>query len=139
MVIDSREQCPYRFKNAVVKGLKAGDYSIEGFEDRIAVERKSREDAYSSLGTGRARFERELKRLSHYEYAAIVIECDLLSFLEAPPFTMMNPKAAINSLISWSVKYKVHIFFASTRRHARAVTYRMLEKFWKYKGEADVR
>lgn len=139
VVIDSREQYPYKFRYSIVKGLEAGDYSIEGLENRIAVERKSKQDAYASLGTGRARFERELKRLSHYEYAAIVIECDLLSFLEAPPFTTMNPKAAINSLISWSIKYGVHVFFASDRRYAKAITYRILEKFFKYRGKDNVR
>ena len=139
IIIDSREGYPYRFENSIVKALKAGDYSIEGLEDRITVERKSKQDAYASLGRGRVRFEKELQRLSKYDYAAIVIESDLRSFLEAPAFTMMNPKAAINSLISWSVKYGIHIFFASDRRYAKAVTYRILEKFFKYHGENNVR
>ena len=135
IVVDSREQWPYRFKDSIVKGLEAGDYSIEGLEDRITVERKTKQDAYASLGRGRARFERELKRLSKYDYPVIVIESDLASFLEAPAFTMLNPRAAINSLISWSVKYGVHVFFASDRRYAKAITYRILEKFFKHSKE----
>ncbi len=135
IVIDSREQNPYRFQDAVTKALKSGDYSILGFEDRITVERKTKEDAYASLGAGRARFEKELTRLSEYDYSAIVIESTLTNFLQAPAFTRMKPKAAINSLISWSVKYGVHIFFASDRRHAKAVTYRILEKFFKHRRE----
>jgi ERCC4-type nuclease len=132
IVIDSREQRPYKFRGAVVQALKSGDYSILGLEDKIAVERKSKEDAFSSLGAGRERFEKELKRLSGYDYSAIVIESNLDDFLQAPSFTRMNPKAAMNSLISWSVKYGVHIFFASDRHHARALVYRILEKYSKH-------
>jgi ERCC4-type nuclease len=134
IVIDSREQRPYRFRDAVVKALESGDYSIVGLEDRIAVERKSKEDAYSSLGKGRGRFERELERLSRFDYAALVIESDFADFLQSPPFTRMSPKAAMNSLVSWSVKYGIHVFFASDRRHARALVYRVLEKYWKHRS-----
>ena len=134
VVVDSREQRPYRFKGSVTKALKAGDYSILGLEDRVAIERKSKKDAYASLGMNRPRFEREAKRLAEYDYAAIVIESDLAGFLQPPAFTRLSPKAALNSLVSWSVKYGVHVFFASDRRHAKALVYRILEKYWKHRG-----
>jgi DNA excision repair protein ERCC-4 len=138
IVIDSREQRPYSYKGAVVKALISGDYSIIGLEDRIAIERKSKEDAYSSLGQGRGRFERELKRLSRYDYAAIVIESSLEDFLKAPAFSRMNPKAAMGSILAWSVKYRVCVFFACDRRHARALTRQLLEKYFRYHhGETD--
>ena len=72
VAIDTREQKPYRFARSEVKTLASGDYSIVGLEDRIAIERKTKEDAYSSLGQGRARFERELQRLSRFDYAGRV-------------------------------------------------------------------
>ena len=137
IVVDTREQHPYKFENAITKTLKSGDYSILGLEGKITIERKSKTDAYSSLGAGRTRFENELKRLSEFDYSAIVIESSLADFLQAPPFTRMNPKAALNSLVSWSVKYKVFIFFASDRRYARALVYRILEKYYKYRSDND--
>ena len=135
VVIDSREQHPYTFGRSIIKALKSGDYSILGLEDRITIERKTKEDAYSSLGAGRARFEKELIRLSEYDYGAIVIESNLDDFLHAPAYTQMNPKAAMNSLVSWSVRYKVFIFFASDRLHAMALVYRLLEKYFKHRGD----
>ncbi|OGR89729.1 MAG: hypothetical protein A2992_06435 [Elusimicrobia bacterium RIFCSPLOWO2_01_FULL_59_12] len=135
IVIDSREQRPYDFPGAIVKGIPSGDYSLLGFENQVAVERKSKEDAYASLGAGRVRFEKELERLSKLDYAAIVIESTLEEFLEAPAFTRMNPKAAVNSIIAWSVKYRVCVFFAGNRRLGRNLTLRLLEKFWKYNRE----
>jgi len=134
VAIDTREQKPYRFARSEVKTLASGDYSIVGLEDRIAVERKTKQDAYSSLGQGRARFERELQRLSRFDYAAVVIETSLPDFLRAPAFSRMNPTAAARSMIAWSVKYRVCVFFAGDRRHGNALTWQLLEKFWKYRN-----
>jgi len=134
VAIDTREQKPYRFARSEVKTLASGDYSIVGLEDRIAVERKTKQDAYSSLGQGRARFERELQRLSRFDYAAVVIETSLPDFLRAPAFSRMNPTAAARSMIAWSVKYRVCVFFAGDRRHGNALTQQLLEKFWRYQS-----
>ena len=134
VAIDTREQKPYRFARSEVKTLASGDYSIVGLEDRIAVERKTKQDAYSSLGQGRARFERELQRLARFDYAAVVIETSLPDFLRAPAFSRMNPRAAARSMIAWSVKYRVCVFFAGDRRHGNALTRQLLEKFWRYQS-----
>ena len=140
VAVDTREQKPYRFKHSEVKTLPTGDYSIVGLEEQVAVERKHKADAYASLGQGRARFERELERLAAFDYAAIVVETTLPDFLMAPPFSQMNPKAAMNSLVAWSVKYRVCVFFAGDRAHGNALTYRLLEKYWRYRQErADKR
>lgn len=135
IVTDSREQRPFQFKNSVVQALPTGDYSLLGYEHRVTVERKSASDIFSSLGAGRERFERELQRMSKIDYAAIVIEAGLPELLRQPPFSQMNPKSVVNSLVSWSVKYKVHVFFAGDRRHAKALTYRILEKYHRYVTE----
>lgn len=133
IVIDSREQKPYKFTNAVVKGLKTGDYSIEGLESRVAIERKSKADAYGSLSTGRKRFEREVERLSDMDYGAILVESSLKGFMIPPKYSKMNPKHAVSSLVSWSVKYKrLPIFFCENRIYGRALVLKLLSKFWKY-------
>ena len=135
VVIDSREQKPFRFENSVVKALDSGDYSLLGYEDRISVERKTHADLFASLGKGRRRFERELQRLSKLDYAAIVIETGLPSLMRQPPFSQMNPKSVVNTLLSWSIKYGVHVFFAGDRKHAKALTYRILEKYHRHVTE----
>ena len=140
VAVDTREQKPYRFSKSEVKTLPTGDYSIIGLEDRITIERKTKADAYASLGQGRARFKRELERLSQFDFAAIVIEASLPDFLQAPAFSCMNPKAALKSLIAWSVRYHVHVFFAGDRRHGHALTRQLLEKYLHYHdGDTDVR
>ena len=140
IVIDSREQIPYEFSGVecIVKGLSSGDYSIENLEDEVAVERKNLSDAYGSIGVGRERFERELARLSEMTYAAIVIESSLKDFLVAPAYSDLNPKAAIGSLLAWSVKFRLPIFFCGDRAHAQATTLKLLEKYAKYKMTGEL-
>ena len=139
IVVDSREQRAYKFKGAVVTALKAGDYSIDGLEDRIAIERKRPEELFLCAGRERDRFVRELERLADFDYAAIVVEGSLVSLLEPSAFSRVGPKVVLNSLVSWSVKYNVSVWFAGSRRLARTLTYRILEKFWKHRREIDVR
>ena len=137
IAVDTREQKPYRFAHSEVKTLASGDYSLVGFEDRVAIERKTKQDAYASLGQGRARFERELQRLTRFDYAAVVIETSLPEFLRVPAFSKMSPKAAASSLVAWSVKYHVCVFFAGDRRHGNALTRQLLETFWRYDHTGD--
>jgi ERCC4-type nuclease len=129
IVIDDREKQPYAFAGAVTRHLAAGDYSLLGYEDRVAVERKSKKDAYRSLGHVRERFQCEIERLAEYDYAAIVIEASMPAFLIPPPFGELHPHAAIASLLGWSVKYRLPVFFAGDRAHGESTTRHLLEKY----------
>ena len=52
IIVDTRENLPYLFHGYTCgmkrSGLKTGDYSIEGYESAICIERKSKEDLYSN-------------------------------------------------------------------------------------------
>ena len=138
IVIDTREQLPYDFLNidpppaTIRKALASGDYSIEGYEDRVAVERKSKVDAYNSFGRGRRRFERELERLSTFEFAAVVIESEWRDLIRNPPArSRLNPKTIFVSVIAWSQRFGVHFFTVPGRAFAEKLTFRLLERFYK--------
>ena len=135
IVIDSREKRPYEFPRCRLGALKTGDYSIAGCEDRVAVERKTVADAYASLGRGRGRFRREVERLGRLEYGAIVVEADLRGFLCPPAFSQMNPKAALGTLLAWSVRYGIGVLFAGDREHGNDITQKLLEAYWRYQGD----
>lgn len=135
IVIDTREQAPYCFRDSVRKGLATGDYSLLGCESEVAIERKSVDDAYSSVGQGRERFEREWQRLSKLRYGAVVVESSLSGFLVPPTRSGMRPRAVIQTYLGWSVKYRVPVFFTCTRRHSAATVQSLLTHFWRYKCE----
>ena len=131
VVIDTREQLPYEFEDSITRTLQTGDYSIFGYEDQVTVERKTKADAYGTIGRGRTRFIKELERLREIDYSAIVVEASLSNFVEPPRFSQLNPKSAINSLLAWSIRYGVHIYFADNRVMGNLLTLRILERYWK--------
>jgi ERCC4-type nuclease len=130
ILVDTREQKPYLFVNMVEQALKTGDYSLQGMESLICIERKSKADIFMCAGHERKRFVAELERMQEYKYSAIVIESSLQDMTVQPAYTRMNPKSVINSLLAWSVRYGVHVFFADNRSLAQNLVYRLLERFY---------
>jgi len=132
IVIDTREQKPFRFEGAVTKALSTGDYRVEGLENIISVERKSLSDLLGCIGQGRERFERELQRLSAMPYPALVIEASLAEVLRGTRHTSAHPSSILGLLVNWSWKYKVGIWFCGNRDLAQMVTERLLIKAAQY-------
>jgi hypothetical protein len=114
------------------KGLATGDYSIQGHESSIAIERKSLSDLYGTLGGGRERFERELARLSKMKVAHVVVESDWTTALREPPDrTKLAPKSVFRSINAWEQEFPtIHWQFMGTRELAEHKTFRILERFW---------
>jgi len=135
ILIDTREQLPYSYPGAKRATLATGDYTVEGYESRIAVERKSLQDYLGCVGRGRDRFERELERLTAFDYPAIVIEASLEDFLGPYEISKVHPAAAINSMIAWSIRYGVHVWLAGSRDLAETLTYRLLQHFVRLASE----
>ncbi len=107
IVIDSREQQPYTFACEVVKAkLDAGDYSVVGFEHRVAVERKSLRDFVGTVIHDFDRFVRELQKLSGMEAACIVVEADLTAVLCGQHAEAL--RAVAPQFIAWCVHIHWH-------------------------------
>lgn len=131
VVIDSREQYAYdKFTVPAETGtLKTGDYSIKGYEDRVACERKTLNDIIGCLTVGRERFERELARSMEYDYFALVIEGTLKDIVSGNYWSKMLPKSAVNSLLAFSIRYRLPIFFAGNRGFGNRLTENLL-RLW---------
>lgn len=133
--IDTREQLRYMFDGyeSYRATLATGDYSLEGYESVLAVERKNHSDAWGCLTEGRKRFERCLERLSLLDRAAIVIESSMAEFCVPPPqIKRVNAATAMGSYISWSTKYRIPVFFAENRQWGERVTLRILAAYYKH-------
>ena len=128
--IDTREQRPYRFETpAQVGTLSCGDYSIVGLENHVAIERKTIDDLIGCLTTGRGRFERELHHGRALDYFALVIEGSLSDLSNGNYRSKMLPKSAIQSLLAFSVRYRLPVFFAENRSYGQRVTESLLLKY----------
>lgn len=154
LIVDTREQTPFTFESiradsnqgglpvkvlTVRKGLPSGDYSLNGFETKVAVERKSLQDLYSTLGQSRRRFQAELGRLSTYDFAAVVVETDWPTILSAPPSrSRLHPKTVFRSVIAWRIRHtRIHWEMCPSRAFAEVMTFRYLERFWKENSLRD--
>lgn len=141
-VIDSREQQPYAFDStrigSVVKGLPAGDYSLEGFETKVAVERKSLSDFISTVVHDRQRFETELQKLAGYEHAWVIVEGSVEDVLSGNYRSRINPKSLLGITTSLMTDY-IPIIFAGSRPCARALVEALLLRCHKrfFKKQTD--
>jgi ERCC4-type nuclease len=154
VVVDTREQAPYRFQGfksdakhknrplvipTVRKALKTGDYSIEGFEDQVAVERKEFGDFYNCCGQDRERFQKQLERLNEIPVSAIVIEASFNAVITGHPQSKLNPKTVSPSVIAWQQRLPaIHWWFLWSRRLAEITTFGILERWWLDKENNNV-
>ena len=122
IVIDTREQEPYSFDprltGAVRRALPAGDYSVEGIEERIAVERKTLDDFVSTVIHSRARFRKELRKLAGYPAACVVVEAGLLDVLQKRYRGEAHPNAVLGSALSIILDFRLPVFFCGNRQAA---------------------
>lgn len=148
VAIDTREQAPYYFRtirgNAAqkylpvmvpveTKTLPTGDYSLVGFEDQIAIERKSKEDAFSTFCHGHDRFERELHRLNVMPgWAAVIVESSIASIQTDPPaHTKYSVQSFFGQIYAWQLRFRnVHWWFEASKGAAEKTVYEWLRRFY---------
>jgi DNA excision repair protein ERCC-4 len=151
VIVDSREKNPYTFElingdaaegggflkvQTMIGALDSGDYSLEGYEAKIAIERKSLADLYSTIGQGRERFEREFDRLNRLDVAVVIIESTWPEILDPPEsitrHTQLSPKTISRTAISWTQRYpRVHWWTCGCRQIGEAMTFRILERYYR--------
>jgi hypothetical protein len=127
IIIDSREQYPYRFTGQQVRTVKralpCGDYAIT-VDGRLvaAVERKSLADLVSSLVNGKLRY--ALAELAALPRAALVVEDRYSAIFK---LQWVRPAQIADGLAELQVRWpNVAIVFAETRPLAEEWTYRFL-------------
>lgn len=156
VLIDTREQLPYRFAgipaDAAFGGgiwqvprrtvqLPTGDYSLDGYASRVAVERKSISDLFGTLGQGRDRFIRELERLNEMPFACVVVEAEWSEIFDSPPeHSRLEPRTVWRSVLAWMQRFpRVHWLPCPGREFAEVATLRILERFLKEQADVNFR
>ncbi len=148
IITDTREQRPFSFlhlrpecetprRPVTLSFLRAtlptGDYSVAGLEAHVAIERKSASDLYGTIGSGRARFTRELERLNTIPVARVIVESELSDLLHSPPgYSRLTFKQVLRSVDAWTIRYpRVHWCFCPGRALAERRAFRILERVWR--------
>jgi ERCC4-type nuclease len=131
VVIDSREQQGWSFPGdrfaPVRRKLRTGDYSLLGFEDVIAIERKSLGDLVQTVIHDAIRFRKELVRMSGFDVACIVVEADAADVWERRYDTEAEPAAVFGRLHGYFLDHGVPTFFWGRRQLCEPNVWRFLE------------
>lgn len=128
IVIDTREQRPYSFPDSIREALPAGDYSLEGLQNQVAVERKSMDDFVNTILHSKRRFRAELTKLQSYSFAAVVIEGSVRDILAGEYHSDVNPQALLGITVGLMQSFPpVAFIFAHDRPHAYAVVAEILK------------
>jgi hypothetical protein len=120
-------------------GNSHGDYSIEGLEGWVHIERKAESDVQGTVlgwGDRRDRFVRTLEYLAELPSSAVIVECTLLqaitSIRDTPNKTAKeNQKIFYRQVVAWMDDYRVPWVFCDDRRFAEVTTFRWLERQWR--------
>lgn len=140
IVIDDREKKPYQFTGVetIERRLDVGDYTYDGFADTFAVERKTLDDLATSVGSGRDRFEDEIKRAQSLSEFVVLIEApsgDVYRYAGdgyCPNYySNIYPNSVIGTVEKWPVKYSTLDFeWAGNRKDAEQRALSLLDKWY---------
>jgi ERCC4-type nuclease len=150
IIRDSREHegNGYIFKTTaacagtVTRKLDYGDYSIEGLENFVIIERKKSVDELAHcLGADRDRFYRELDAMSHVPHRYIIVEdyWSMVGWKKVGRFSQMHPNSFMSTIFSLMMRNGFHVMFAGTPKNAKRLTYWILSKAHKYYMEEQCR
>lgn len=138
IIIDSREQRPFGFAGAITKKLDAGDYSLEGLEHRIAIERKSADDFVNTILRASKRFKLELAKLQQMDFAMVVIESTPDAIEQHDYTSDAHPNSIFGLMISLQLEFHpVHFYFAGNRPQAQNYIGRLFSALDKHYSELD--
>lgn len=127
VLIDTREKYPFdfsRFKNwigdAKSLALKVGDYSIEGMETLLVLERKTLTDLITTLMQERTRFSKLCEKMTKYRWRALLIEAsyeDIKTPYDYVEYnTLAHPNAVSGTLDALEARYGIPVIYTSLYR-----------------------
>jgi hypothetical protein len=141
IIIDTREQIPWEFgfHNTAKKKLDTGDYTIEGFENILAIERKK---SVSEIATNlsESRFSDVLDRLSKIKHPYMVFEFSLDEVYSFPVGSDIPKKLwdklrisgnyIIKRLIEIQLKYNIQVVFCVDSDNAEKFSASLMKRIY---------
>ena len=141
IIIDTREQIPWEFgyHNTAKQKLDTGDYSMVGFENILAIERKK---SVSELATNlsESRFKDVLERLSKIKHPYMVFEFDMDEVYTFPVGSDIPKKLwdklrisgnyIVKRLIEIQLQYNIQIIFCGDANNAERFTVSLMKRIY---------
>lgn len=149
IIVDTREQHPWSFDDHLVanKKLDTGDYSIEGMENLLCIERKNGIAEIANNMT-ESRFVDVIERMKSYKHSYILIECDYDQMMHYPigsdvPKRLwkqikISPAFIMKFLTELSVYHGIHVIFCGNPSWAEKTALSIMKRVHKlYHGKKN--
>lgn len=148
VVIDTREQLPWEFglHSTAKKKLDTGDYSIEGLEHLLCIERK-RSVSEIANNISEKRFKNVLERMTNIPYRFILLEFDLEDIYTFPvgsdiPKKMwehlkITSKYILKYITEIQLHYGVHILFCGCSENAEKMAVSIMKRVYEKHGNSE--
>lgn len=142
IIIDTREQKPWLFQHQATANIKldTGDYSIQGYENVLAIERK-RNVAEVANNITEKRFKDVIDRLSKIKHSFILLEFDLQDVMTYPigsdiPRKLwdkirISPAFIIKHLIDLQLDHNIKVIFCGNSTNAEKLALSIMKKIHK--------
>jgi ERCC4-type nuclease len=142
IIIDTREQKPWTFEHHAKANnkLDTGDYSIEGLENLVAIERKRNVAEFANNITEK-RFVDVVERLSKIPYAFILFEFDMDQVMSYPigsdiPKRLwdkirISPSFLLKHIVDLQINHNIRIIFCGNSDNAEKVALSIMRRVYK--------
>ena len=146
IIVDTREQIPWEFGFHVTshKKLNTGDYSIEGLEHILCIERK-RSVSEIANNISEPRFKDVLDRMDKIKHSFILLEFsldDLYSFPVGSDIPeklwdkiKITSKYLLKYLIQIQLNRNIHIIFCGSPDNAEKMAISIMKRIYEKYGE----
>ena len=139
IIKDTREQDGYSFaasssryhtcNGMVSRKLDTGDYSIEGLEDKLCIERKASVVEFANnVGHDQVRFLKEIERMKDFPHKFIILEFSLSELIDFPENSRIPEKSKnsvkitgkymLKCLMEFQLYDNIHVIFCGNKYNA---------------------
>ena len=150
VIVDTREQQPWDFEyvSHANRKLDTGDYSVEGYETLLCIERKKSVSEIANNVTEK-RFKDVIERMKQFKYSFLILEFDLEDIYRYPvgsnvPKRMWNrikigPSFIIKNLLEMQLKHGIQVVYCGDAANASKIALTLMRKVYEleYKQPTD--
>lgn len=149
IIVDTREQKPWSFSTQATANhkLDTGDYSIQGYENLLAIERKRNVAEFANNITEK-RFVDVVDRLSKIKHSYILFEFDMEDVMRYPigsdiPKRLwdkirISPAFIMKHIIDLQIDHNIKIMFCGDSDNAEKVALSIMRKVYKMEKPHEV-
>ncbi len=138
---DTRENHPWKFEpqpyfDVKVQKLDTGDYTVQGYEDILCIERKATSNEVA-INVCEMRFQKEIDRMLNFKQKFIVCEFSYNTLLKypyesgIPANRILEVKINVNYILKMLFEYQIrgiHVLFCDNPKNAANAAFNIMKR-----------